>query len=689
MADATVFPTLAQLTYFQWATVAAPNPRLAAPIGNTNTDTTLTFTSAPLDKAGVVVTEAFLMGVKNDEGYVETIYVPAGGLSSDGLTATGVTRGIELEGIDFRVGDDSNIGSFDGDDPVFCNITAVLNQLMVSTLQGAIATGGTGIIVGTDAAGTITFSRSTGVGTAVGFLRWFTTNSKAQFSNDGVVWTNFDSVSASNLVVVSGDDNTPGNVEAKFVAGTNTTIATNNPGANETFQYNALGLLASIVTDVTTTAAEINTALDGISANVTAANLSTLVDGGSADALHSHENPSKSFIALEAVTADDSLALMANEVEFFAQLTEAFVALGDANARRRYSITFVPTKAPTGTTWVIRGREVGSSVLNLQMTIETDTAGDPSGTAVTNGTAASIDTSSWTTTSADRTITFPGIPTLTIGVTYHFVFEVDATDGANHIEIGGNSSHDEDFVTFTRQTFDLDAATWGNAVTNATPFFWSSGTERDFGLGVVPTDANFGGRTWPFEGFAVTSVSANAAVEVYFDIAKDLSLDAGAEYWLSTTAGQITTTKPNGLFGQNFAFKIGRAISETELQIDKGEKLIRISQASITATTATDFVLWFRPNEIEVDAVGGATSNTASHSRGFFDGTNNNSVSAAEQNGSTSSVSSSASNSGFVSDSSGGSSMTGVGSAVTDVGFTYTWTEAGTALVLAQFKCTA
>jgi hypothetical protein len=44
-----------------------------------------------------------------------------------------------------------------------------------------------------------------------------------------------------------------------------------------------------IVKDLTATAAEINQALDGISANVTDTNLNTLTGGGSADALHDHD----------------------------------------------------------------------------------------------------------------------------------------------------------------------------------------------------------------------------------------------------------------------------------------------------------------------------------------------------------------------------------------------------------------
>lgn len=128
------------LNVFQWATPDAPNPRLAAPIVSTNTS--LTFTSPPLDNAGAVITGHFLMGIKNAAGYTETVYVPAAAMSVDGLTATGVVRGVRLEGLDYTTGDTDLAADFGQDSPVYCNISAVNFSMMVGAMQGTLGSGG-------------------------------------------------------------------------------------------------------------------------------------------------------------------------------------------------------------------------------------------------------------------------------------------------------------------------------------------------------------------------------------------------------------------------------------------------------------------------------------------------------------------------------------------------------------------
>lgn len=121
---------------FQWATPDFPNPRLAAPIDDTTT--TLTFIAPPLDHAGAVVVLAFLMGIRNSTGYVETVYVPAAALSADGLTATGVTRGINLEGLDFTTGNPDLAQAADQSSTVFCNISGILQAINQNGLRAGI-----------------------------------------------------------------------------------------------------------------------------------------------------------------------------------------------------------------------------------------------------------------------------------------------------------------------------------------------------------------------------------------------------------------------------------------------------------------------------------------------------------------------------------------------------------------------
>lgn len=133
---ATIVPDLATISFFQWSTASDPAPRLASPIGSA--DTTITFTSAPLDHNGAVIATDFLMGIANTDGYVETVRVPAGALSVDGLTATGVVRGIRLEGLDWTVSDPTLASDFDQDSPVFANISGVLQALNTAGLTAQI-----------------------------------------------------------------------------------------------------------------------------------------------------------------------------------------------------------------------------------------------------------------------------------------------------------------------------------------------------------------------------------------------------------------------------------------------------------------------------------------------------------------------------------------------------------------------
>jgi hypothetical protein len=134
MADATRVP---ELVLFQWAKPDAPNPRLAAPISST--DTTITFTAAPKDKNGNIITGFFNFGIRNNAGYVENVHVPVAGMSVDGLTATGCIRGVGTSGYDYDTSVAGLATDHEQDSPVSCNVTAVLSALIQGALTGDIA----------------------------------------------------------------------------------------------------------------------------------------------------------------------------------------------------------------------------------------------------------------------------------------------------------------------------------------------------------------------------------------------------------------------------------------------------------------------------------------------------------------------------------------------------------------------
>lgn len=347
--------------------------------------------------------------------------------------------------------------------------------------------------------------------------------------------------------------------------------------------------------------------LSDVGGTVTATALDDLTDGSNADAYHTHGFQGIiTATAYEALTANDAVALMPIEVKYYSQLTAADIALGDSNARRRYAVSFTPSAVQSFTTMTIVGKKVSSSTLTLTVSIQTDNSGEPSGTAVSNGTANTIATSGWSTSNAERTVTWSTAPTLTAGTTYWLVFEVDATDGTNYITLGVNSSYDENYLNFTRLTYDLDAATWGSSVTNATPFFSTTSTANALGFALGRCNATYGGRTWAFIGFVTAGVSALATGTVYTQYVTLSSLTPGSDYYLNTSNGAITASAQGLTFGSAnayvFNYKIGKALNTTTLKIQPSIKrvILRDNYTDSDSTVAQPLIFWFKPSIVKV-----------------------------------------------------------------------------------------
>lgn len=155
MADATQLPLINK---FQWSRPDAENPRLATPISASAT--TIVVTNAALDEDGSAITGSFLMGIKDENGYTESVWVPAGS-SADGITFTSCVRGIDLSGLDNTTNNTASLAvSHKAGDPVFCQIAGVTDAQIVAAIKGTIATGGNNFQIGdlTASDKTITFA---------------------------------------------------------------------------------------------------------------------------------------------------------------------------------------------------------------------------------------------------------------------------------------------------------------------------------------------------------------------------------------------------------------------------------------------------------------------------------------------------------------------------------------------------
>lgn len=680
MADATTVP---QLQLFLWGTPSAPNPTLTSPLEDSATAQTATFSSAPLDSSAAKLTGDFLFAVRNKAGFTEVCYVPAGGMSADGLTATGVIRGINTGGgsIDYTATGGANYrAEHEQGSPVFCAVSSTHHNIILDWIQGTgdMASGGTDLVLGDETDTNVTIKAA--LTSTVGFIRKNATTGKAQYSNDGAAWVDIDSVTASNLLEVSAADTTPGYLDTKLTVDSDTMAKTiTSAGGDERLELSASGGLADIVDDVTATATEINTTIDGTTA--TAANLNTLVGGSSSDAssLHKHNSKTTTYTAYETIATDDSVCLLPIEVQYYAQLDDEGagddIALGDANARRRYAIKVTPSAdVATVPNLNMRTRKVGTGAA-ITVRMETDSAGEPSGTLVDANATANFGIPG-AVTYANDSAAWAGAFSISEDTDYWIVIQVAGTDAANYNELSTNASFDENYLTFTRLTYDLNGASWGGSVTNSTPYFWFT-TEAAMGVALGQTDASFGGRTWSFIGFAKAGGSAQDDIDVYDDNAADLSgLVAGKNYFISTTAGEITDSPPTPT-GSNgtMRYKIGRATSATDLTIKLGEKKTWLATA-VSATTTYPIITWFRP--LEVDCVNGSAGGGqywGGQGRGHYDGATNVYYSAA-----TSSTQSLLYNSDR--GDGAGTKNTGTGTAVTNAGFTVSNTNSSGTTVI-------
>lgn len=281
------------LKYFQWSTPTNPNPRLLAPISAT--DTIITVTSAPLDHTGAVVTGDFLMGIKNEQSYVETVYVPEGAVSVDGKTlgtiAIPVVRGVRLEGLDYNTADSTLAAAHNQDSPVYCNISAVNFVMMINALNGSIGSGGLTWKIGKETDDSI-YVYAFNADTNKPYWRYDKVTNQWLYSNDGVSESPF----GTGAGLTGGDGITVGGGDIDIDTTDTTIFVETTAGAadaGKVAKLDGAGLIkkanVEVLKDVTSTAAELNK-LAGASANVTATNLNTMTAGAAsdADALHTH-----------------------------------------------------------------------------------------------------------------------------------------------------------------------------------------------------------------------------------------------------------------------------------------------------------------------------------------------------------------------------------------------------------------
>lgn len=558
-------------------------------------------------------------------------------ISADGLTVSGVVRGIALEGLDWITGDADLAVEHKEGDAIFCNISGVIGALIFAAIQGQIATGATGITIGTEGGAgneTITIYRTTTAGAKLGVFRWSTGSGKAEYSNDGAVWNAIDNVAAGSLVVVSADDDTPSNLEAKIVAGDGIDLSTNNPAGNETRQIDVdVTDLIDTNFGLTEDTNNIRVNLDadpGLEFNAGALRVKVKASGGisrTADGLSTDGNALLNYSGTSGEAIDGSATPQAlcaigsafkdiilvsesgfgfsHEINFDWNSVPADVSMGDVDARARIAQAFTYVNADATITLESVSffvKKNGTPADNIRVTIQTDTGGSiPDNTVIANGTSNNVSGGSLSTNYELTTFTFVTPPTLTYNQKYYFVLERTAALDAANYYIVGNANADR-YSSHNRAVQTGSTATWADAGNN--DFMLIARFNVDGSNQIFKGEADNGVRC-NYVGVTEDNVAADAAISVTPPGGVNSSfagLAGCAEYYLSTTAGAITANAPSA--AGSAVISVGTTRNATTLEIAKGSKVYKVGLSNFVPEDAGNFDLYipcgFKPKVVEV-----------------------------------------------------------------------------------------
>lgn len=620
---ATELPTL---KCFQWGTIAAPNPTLNAPLKPT--DTTAYFSHPPYKYDGTIITGNFPLGIKNSSGYVMTCWVAEGAVAADGLSAT-VVQGIRLNGLDYTTGDADLIpeDGFSSGDAISCNIPAVIESLLTEAIQGTIATNGLGFIIGDGTASNATISHLDDASTK-GWLRKNVTTGKVEYSNDGSAWNSIDSATASNLLVVSGADTTPGNLSTKITLTSGTKTIT-SPAGDERLNLDIHGNLAALIDDVAATAAEIDSVCSGAT-TATATALDVVTAGPTSNASDYHTHTKIGVLSLTAGEAidgsttprflcqpsDDQISTInihnagtsTTALDYdFADMVD--ISFGDIDASTRQAQSFTAT-FPGATSIKVEKIRVfmqkqGAPADNVAFEVQGNNTDRPDKAVITNGTSDVI--AGATLVAAEYgwvEFSWSTPPEITSGAKYWPVANRSGiNDPANYYELGRYASS--------------KYAGHGSSSYTASSGLWTAEDVKDFSMQVV-LSVDYDGKIFLLDadnlvtgmnyvGTTEDNIAADAAVSVlppYQTQDSMTSLSRGRPYFTSTTAGSYSLSSSSAVNTANML--IGSARSATEMFLKDGLKSYHVAWDELNmaeghlGTGDISVVCGFRPTKIRV-----------------------------------------------------------------------------------------
>lgn len=252
----------------------------------------------------------------------------------------------------------------------------------------------------------------------------------------------------------------------------------------------------------------------------------------------------------------------------------ANIDFGDIAANTRLSVQIIPQAEITSDDIRLILRKVGSPTGNLTVEVQGDSAGDPDGTAITNGTSNNVAMSGLATSYGESTFAFASAFTLAAGTTYHLVLKrSDAVNASDYVEVLGITN---DYANFVGKKYS------GSAWSSGSLIYAEVQPTTGYSRTAWKSDANVVGLHW-FDGFAVTTATTGNDVTIQ---KKGLcggfsNLIAGRKYLVQDTVGTVGTATGTYEVG------VGVAVSDTEIFIEKYENEYIGQTTSVrTGTTA-------------------------------------------------------------------------------------------------------
>lgn len=272
---------------------------------------------------------------------------------------------------------------------------------------------------------------------------------------------------------------------------------------------------------------------------------------------------SKPYTAGEALSAGDAVFLEDNSTDLSQvdTATDAGAAddTGRTGNRQKLSQSFNESRIIVIDKVKVYLKKTGAPADNVEIAIQADSAGSPSGSDLATGTIAAA---SLTTSLAEYAVSLSSPYTTAASTTYWIVVRRSgALSDVNYYSLGKNSANTSTYANGLIKVFDAGGSTWSGA--GLSYDYQVKLTTTTVAGRVYRTSAATVGLFETFIGFAQSSTAQGAAAIVFImgEVPSLSGLNAGSQYYLSNTKGAIANTP-----GSNTR-KVGIATSSSTLLI--------------------------------------------------------------------------------------------------------------------------